>query len=367
MARKEDQPSKEAHYTNPEPFNHGTTSINYLEIPIFVREQLSDILKKGWGVDGFSSIGQAYSQAEISSNNFRVISDSGNHLLKLCKINSPADQEIVTGSILFCKDNGVLVPTVIPTADGSKFSVVDDKVFCLFDFIDGEHFDGSRAELLDVASQLPKFNEVLAGLPLKKSIQGSKGTIVQHDWETLGRIIQMVRTNRKISRFDQEVSEIADEVEKESESLRSGRVGDLPFQVVHIDLHPHNLLFDTQGKKLRAFIDFDSLEFTQRIRGVAFAMHRVARTFGDLTERKSDSGADMGERAKLFIDHYAEVGGLTSEEIEAIPMIVKDEALRRIVIVLNEHYLKGNSRSDYDFRKQLVTLREAKIFEDFVS
>lgn len=366
MARKEDPSSKEAHYTNPEPFNHGTASINYLEVPISVREQLSDMLKKGWSVDGISSIGQAYSQAEISSNNFRVISDSGNYLLKLSNINSPANQEIVTGSILFCKENGVLVPTVIPTPDGSKFSVVDGKVFCLFDFIDGEHFDGSQVELLDVASQLPKFNEVLAAVPLEESIQRSKGTIVQHDWQTLGRIIQMVRTNRKISRFDQEVSEIADEVEKESNSLRSGRVGDLPFQVVHTDLHPHNLLFDKKTKKLMAFIDFDSLEFTQRIRSVAFAMHRVARTFGNLTERKSDSGADMGERAKLFIDHYAEVGGLNSEEIGAIPMIVKDEALRRVVIVLNEHYLKGHSQSDYDFRKQLVTLREAKFFEDFV-
>lgn len=363
MTRKEDLTGGENIYTNLDPFDHGTTSIRYLEVPKSVFDQIEDVLEKGWQLQGVTSVGQAYSQAEVGSNNFKALSDDGEYLLKLSHINSPFEQEVVNSLIGYSRGKGVPSPLVFPTSDGNLQFVANGRVFCLLQFIDGEHFDGSREELLEVAAAYAKFNEVLVNLPFEGLIRKSK-EVSHHDWETLDEVARRFRSGRVVSGFDAQVAQFLDEIELESQKSRSISLKSLPMQVVHNDLHPHNLLFDRLSGHLLAFIDFDSLEYTQRIRGVAFTMHRLARTFGVATERQRDAGADLRNRAKAFIERYMEVGELTGEEVKMIAPVLKDEALRRISLILGDHYLKENRYGGAALRKQLQMLKEAAIFTD---
>jgi len=50
------------------------------------------------------------------------------------------------------------------------------------------------------------------------------------------------------------------------------------------------------------------------------------------------------------------------EEIKALPLAIQDEALRRVITILGNHYLRNNTAWSFDLPKQVTTLREGAIF-----
>lgn len=71
---------------------------------------------------------------------------------------------------------------------------------------------------------------------------------------------------------------------------------------------------------------------------------------------------DIVDRAKRYLDEYIKRNSLTDREIAAIPHLIADEALQRVMLHLILHYEKGETRSDFDLQKQLETLRESALF-----
>lgn len=346
--------------SHPHPFDHGTTSVHFREIAPTLQEELAIALKAGWQIEPISGIGQDGSKPKISSNNFRVVNQQGSYLLKLSHVNTAETQHVINTAICYCKTQGTPTAVVIPTKTGELFFVHEDQVFCLFDFIEGEHFDGSREEVIDTATRLVHFNQVLETLPDQDKFAQLQ-SVAHHDWDILDRFTNQIRSTPPTTAFDQELAAVLDEIELASQDSRLAQLQNLPSQVVHIDLHPHNLLFDPHTKNLLAFLDFDSLFYTQRIRGVAFAMHRLARTFGIHTERNHDTGASIQDRAELFLTSYTQTGELTPEELKAIPLVIIDEALRRILIILTSHYINKDNSYDSVLQKQLTILHEASL------
>ena len=92
-------------------------------------------------------------------------------------------------------------------------------------------------------------------------------------------------------------------------------------------------------------------------------MHRFARTFGKKTEKQNDIGNTINERARIFLETYSETGQLTQAEIAAIPLVLQDEASRRILHIL-DGALKNNTEWLFDLPKQLILLKEAELFKD---
>ncbi|MEK6969915.1 MAG: phosphotransferase [Nanoarchaeota archaeon] len=348
-------------YHDLNPFNHGTTTIEYEEMPKSESSRLRAILKEGWGKDNANFL-RLSAGAEKNSNNFRVETPPGVYLLKHSHVNNPEAQDLINKAIGYLKDEGIKTPTVIPTIERTTFYATKEGVFCFYNFVGGENFDGSRVELTEVASEIGRLHRALATIPYDNELKKINNSIVGHDRGLLEKIIKAVRTHGEQTDFDSYALGILDEINEQSQAIVEAKVCGLPSQIIHYDLHPHNVLFDPTTKKVASMLDFDSLRYSQRARDVGFGMHRFARTCGEKTERKNDVGIDIRDRARLFLNAYLLENRLTDKEIKALPLAIQDEALIRVMNVLRNHYLRNDTTWSFDLFKQATTLREGRFF-----
>ena len=346
-------------HTEFDPFNHGSTGTAYSIVEDALHRELMRIADAGWSLKGIEKIEQSCAGAEKNSNNYRVVSDSGVFLLKHSHINDTVQQDLVNRCLSYCRENKVPSAKIVPAANGKSYFVHDGEIYCLYDFIEGENFDGSRAELKEVASTLAEFHRVLEKIPYRDEIKSLKGKMERHDRGEVKKIINMIKSDSGDSDFDVQTAGIIDEINAASEEIAAVELEKLPFQIIHYDVHPHNLLFEKDGGRLLAYVDFDPMLYSQRVRDVGLAMHRMARTYGERTERKNDVGADIRKRAGVFLETYLQGNALEENELENISLIIRDEALGRTMKILGNHYLGNNTAWDFDLGKQITLLRES--------
>ena len=129
-------------------------------------------------------------------------------------------------------------------------------------------------------------------------------------------------------------------------------------QVIHSDLHPHNILMN--GDQVDAIIDFDSMRLSQQARDVAFAIYRFGRQF--FVDDNSNVKEEAPRLVKLFIDSYGVTKKLSEKEIGLLPILVKDEFLKKILCVLNGVYAESNFAWAKDLGKFLAAIDEINYF-----
>lgn len=351
-------------YTNPDPFNHGTTSITYIPVTAAEVEDLSFVVKHGWNID-IDSIHKLSAGTDKNSNNFRVDSSSSSYVLKWSHIDDPPVRRLVNEVIAYSGIKGIKISPPIPTvSDRNSFFGNHKGLFCLYDFIQGEHFDGSRAELVNVAEEAAYLHKALEAMPTstKQDVLRLKKQLVKHDRKLLERILQTINSLEEKTDLDLKIITDIDEINEYSKQVSASDLDALPLQVIHHDLHPHNVLFDSHSKKVLALLDFDPIRYSQKVRDVSFAMHRFARTYGEHTERKLDTKSAMPERAQDFLNTYVTINSLSDKEIKALPLAIQDDALHRIINILNQLYINKDPSWSFDLSKQLTILREGYLF-----
>ncbi len=349
-------------YTQFDPFNHGTATITYATVSKDRKDTLLKVLEKGWGKEVFD-IKQLSAGAEKNSNNFKVECLDGNFLLKCSHITTSDKQDLINTSIAYLGEKGeVSVPNILKTLSEPTFYQSEQGIFCLHTFLSGENYNGSCEELVNIGMEIAKLHRGLKDMPYANEIKLKNGEAKVHDPTKLEEIIKAIKTRGEITKFDSYSKNLLEELKDTSQRITISARGNLPAQTIHYDLHPHNVLFDPEKKEVQAILDFDSMRLSQRARDVGFALHRFSRTYGERTERKSDIGVDIRKRAKLFLDAYLSKNDLTDEEVKALPFLIQDEALNRVMIILGNHYLRDNTTWSFDLPKQVTTMREGSLF-----
>ncbi len=344
-------------FTEFEPFNHGTTTRTYEEVEPAEAARLSKILHRGWEASD-TEVSKIAAGPVKNSNNYRVTNPDGVFLLKHSHIKDATTQDLVNRIVMRVEGLGARVPSLVPTRQTRTFHQDQTGLFCVYDFIDGDHFDGSQEQLSNVAFEIAYVHTSLADVAYTGAVREVKGVLHGHDPELLDQITAKVREQGEQTEFDMYVLGLLDEITERSQAIIEAGLGNLPYQIIHRDFHPHNALFDPDTNEVKAVLDFDLMLYSQRVRDVAFGMHRFARTYGAQTECKSDVGVDIRERAAVFMQGYNEVNPLTDEEMEVLPLMIQDEAMTRVLIVLRTHYLENDDKYSYDLPKQMTTLRE---------
>lgn len=347
-----------------EPFNFAAATISYIELAQGARRnQLQNALAQGWSIAECQSV-QRVAHHDQSSGNFKIVAGDDVFILKESRTPDVYKQELLNRTLLFCEQRGVLVPHPINTVAGTTTVLGNGKVYSLYTFLESEHFDGSRAELEETAYQLSRLHESLEDLPFREQLTAREGGLGSqgHNRDDLLQLTAEIKGRQAQSFFERIVAEAIDEICDYSRQVKSADLSGLPEQIIHRDVHGHNLLFHPQTKRLLAIIDFENITFSQRIRDVAFAMHWLARTYGGKTERGLDVGDDIRDRAELFLKSYEQAMPLTASEHEYLADIICDEMLIRIIRILKLHYLENNQTFDFDLAVLLQGLREAKFF-----
>lgn len=348
-------------FTEFNPFNHGTSTKLFKDVDGATFKNISKILLNGWGLTGVDSIEEVYEGEEKDSNNHKIRKGSNTYLFKSSHIDESVTQDLVNRCLVYCEENSIPVSHIVPTLTNETY-YQDGSIYCLYDFIQGSHFNGSQEEISSVATQFAALHSTLRDIPYLEEIKSVKGQVLRHDRDRFKEISTKVRTANDGSEFHRYAISLIEELEAASRVIFDSPLDTLPLQVVHLDLHPHNMIFDPNTSELLAFLDFDPMCYSQRIRDVGFALHRIARTYGLDTEGQRDTGVDIRDRARLFLDSYNHKNPLTDEEIKMLPAMIEEEALRRIIIILGNRYLSGDETFNFDLEKQVTILREGRLF-----
>lgn len=236
--------------------------------------------------------------------NFCLTTAAGTkYLVKLTHpAESPAMTEFQTGAMVHVadRDPSLPVPRVIRPADGALWVALPEGRLRMFTWLEGEPMSsGPRSDAQARAS-----GEMLARLTraLRDYSHPAADHVLLWDIRQTPRLLPLLPS-------------IADE------TLRSGagafvarfttgitpRLADLPWQVCHSDLNPHNLLVDpAQPDQITGLIDFGDMVYTPRIcdLGVAAAY-------------QIDPARPL-ERLSEFVAGYTSVLPLTAPELDLL-------------------------------------------------
>lgn len=346
-----------------DPVGHGATTIRYSPIPPETARQLGKVLQDGWGFQDLQEMREIEAYSAARSINYRINTKQGEFVLKRSFINSVSAQEFQHRCMTYLRDSGLPIPDVISSLQGTTYFA--GEVYSLYEFIEGEYFDGSRRELSSAARNIALLEKVLKDMPFQEEIRTRKKTLVHHDYAGLERLGEKISFDaKKLDQIDSRICSLLPEVKEISQLVMDAHLETLPFQIIHYDLHSHNLLFSKE-RELKAFLDFDPMFYSQKIRDVGKALYRLSRTYGPLTERKQDCDSDLISRAKYFLDSYFETGELTSEELKTLPYIIIDDPLHLLIESLKGYYFE--EMPIRSFEKKITLLKDATLFLTAIS
>lgn len=356
------------------PNNHSKWQVNYRKVDRDVFVAVAAVFREYYASpkDTLINIEQV-DEAEVNSNNFKLTytNDYGEKQLLIRRFGEKRDKtslDAVASVLEYLHAKNLRVPVILRSTRGNIFEKENDLVYIAFSFLPGDHFRGTLSELEDVAGEFARLNNVLSELPEK---------------EKLTELVAMPKAATEMREYSLDVWERIFALAKESNSTRSDpafdarllsnerlimdAVDNTPPELykdtnrilVHFDLHPHNLL--TDGKRLLAIIDFDSLREFEPMRAVAFALHRLVRQHV-VHSAPNDIAAAVHDAKKVFLDAYTAQHPLTEVELDSIPYFVRSESLARLSNAMKDYYFNGNPAWKGDLDKQIMNIAESKFF-----
>lgn len=350
------------------PNNHSKWIVEYRPINTDLRAELKCVIDNYYSqlfdFDSIRNIEQV-DEVEVNSNNFRITVEKNGYwnryLLRRFPVNRVTNNILATYEIAeYLKSGGLKVPTVILSKNNEKLVWQNGVAWSLFEFLSDTHYRGTVDELKSAGREIGKLNRLLDIIPNKEQIRTL--VVFPENYTDARKYSEEIwfdifdKANDKKDEFSEKLLSMKPLIMGYVNQNVSDLYAHLPKQLVHFDLHPHNLLAD--GEKIVAILDFDSVRYLEKIRTVAFAVHRLVRQcilFNHLPM------AEVRKLSDIFIGEYLREDTLTQEEIVSIPHFIRNEALCRFSYVTKNVYRNG-SKWECDFNKQILSLAESVYF-----
>ena len=312
---------------------------------------------------------------EVNSENYKAILDVKGRLrtVLIRKYKSLSNLEQVHFYLTLIENlakNGVPVSRIIKNERGESAMEAGGDIVALFEFIDGQYFPGTEESLASAAEAIAKMHAsfgVLSQNTLSQIAQFSSKTKAYYniieaysvsDFVTIREIIEKKANKNDSDRVVLEKMPLFITTVTEIKNFESSWLL-LPRKLIHSDLHPHNVLF--KNGLVAAILDFDAVRISQQARDVAFALYRFGRQC--LIGTDEEQAKFLGPRLReLFIEKYMQIKKISSEELRLMPLLVKDEFIKKLLLVLKGTYLEDNRIWAKDLPKFLVAIEEIDYF-----
>lgn len=357
-----------------QPDNFSTSIINYKALDPSGYKKFLPILELYFNNPEISYLGQLEG-TEINSNNFKIELCAGNEvktiLLRKFKALENKEQIVFYLSLLRdLKDQGVRVSEVVVSKTGDLVAEYEKEHYAVFNFIEASHFKPQEEGYLAVAEAVAQMhygfnqlNESCRARIQELSSQNKEvyfNKIKSYSASDFAKIEEVVKQKGEKSGIEglllAEIPFIKDLSREVKQNISVA--ANLPKKIIHSDLHPHNILM--QGNKVAAIVDFDSVRISEQARDMAFALYRFGRQF---FVRHSEQASVKAPRLKdLFLTHYQKIKPLTETEIRFLPILIKDEFLRKLLFVLRGVYEENNQTWVKDLPKFLTSFKEINYF-----
>lgn len=354
------------------PDNFSESEIKYKEIKT-PRVDLQSVLNNYFDQYKIIKILQP-ERAEINSENFQIIIEregrEASYLLRKHKILKSRKQiDFYSELLVNLFNNGVRVSQIIKNKDGRLSAEADGNFYTLFNFIEASYFSPTEEALKSIAQNVAKIHNCFNKISdkyfeeIERISEGSSVyfNIIKNysvgDFENIEKII--LKKNKRDSVDDLFLAK-ADIFKKTITEVKKyqEKIEQLPKQIIHSDLHPHNVLM--QSNKVEAIIDFDGVRISQQARDVAFAIYRFGRQF--FIRNQNPTKADAERIRDIFLGAYESAKILSVEEKELMPFLIKDEFLKKLLFVLKGAYLNNNHTWSKDLPKFIAAFEEIDYF-----
>lgn len=334
--------------------------IEYSKVEGKRREILPLKLARGWGLN-VEGIQRFSGRWNAPLTFFRVTAREGVFFVSEAWDSTPERISQITDCMAFCSENGAKAQMPIPTKDGRRFYGLSNVFLFVSRFPDSRHFGGTREELLEVAVRLAELDLALARFPGKEEYMRRRNSLWHGSREAVAYLTS-IRSLRRWNRLGPDLKEDFDHLIEKAGTGCPHIVQGLPRQVIHRNAHLRTVLFQEQGNNLLAFLDFDAMHFSQRIRGLAFAMHMFCRGASGNILSSSEAAEAARRNAREFVLAYNEVNPLTDDEFRSIGLMLCEEQVRRAFRSVREYYFNQRSERSAGLGNRLHFLKEAEVF-----
>ena len=255
--------------------------------------------------------------ASTRNDNLRVV-DAGGRQFVLRRYRRNRDPERVRFQVRFQRH---LEAYRVPSASAVEARtadpvVVDEEGFpwTLFEFVDGEHFDFSRAEQArEAGRRLAEFHDVA-----DRFVGAATASLLEDDVRrfvaTPRAVVDELRDAYGTPSLELELQDFQRRLETIATSLDVARLDALPAGWLHNDYHGRNMLF--RGDAMVALLDFDKLERGPRASDIVRGVLSFAR------ERRGSRVLRPGF-ARGFLAGYRERRGISPGELAAMPALAE--------------------------------------------
>ena len=299
------------------------------------------------------------------SGNFHVSMDPPNDDLLLraaIRNNSPQAVSALSMLLEFAASRGVIAPRYLRTLDGQLFAKEENSAvsWVCFPFIASEgFFSGTEEEQRTVGAEIGRLHRALkefasdpSSSELVALLKGNNASIPNSPGTTCEMFDDIIQRANLAPSDDARTEVLAQASAARHalvvlEELRSvaEKASESFTQLIHRDLHPHNVLkLSTIGGARGAILDFDDVAFGSVYNDLGYALHAFVR------QGCHHHGAkNAGAFAKAFLAGYSSTNPEVPIDGPAITYQVLNECFRRGMKALRERYVDGSMRLDPSF------------------
>lgn len=245
--------------------------------------------------------------------NFRVEAGTGSFVLKLA---NPAESAEVTDfqikALLHLEPAGLPVPRVVRTLEGKTEALVPEGRLRLLTYLEGEmlHRAAPSAPLRrSVARMNAALTAALAGFA-----HAAARHVLQWDIQHAARLAPLLPD------VPDELRPLAQSALRRFEAEALPVLADLPRQVCHADLNPHNIVISADHREVTGVLDFGDMVETPR-----------ACDLGVAAAYQVDPEAPA-ESLESYVRAYTEILPLSAAEVRLIPVLTEARWLTTLCI-----------------------------------
>ena len=289
----------------------------------------------------------------ISSNNYYFNYKNKNYVLKKYINRDKKSLEKIANIMDWLKSKKLPIQKPIRT-NKNKFTLQKNKKnWRLVEYIEGKTFSGSIKQFQDTSKIIGKLSKILNKYPKKKLIEHKYFS--KQDFKI---IIFMNKNNNKLDKyFGKTYSLLLNKHWKYFlncwNKLKSFKSDFGPKQLIHNDLHPHNLII--RNEKLKGILDWEACLLMPSGISIAYAGLKICKQ--TLIYNRKISPHLIGDEYKKIMIRFS---CLDENVVNRFYELSQIEVLRRLCMIFKSAILNNDKRWNKIIPIQLGHLYETK-------
>lgn len=279
-------------------------------------------IKNEHGINSRNYIVELIIKDEIKKYILKIISDSDDNFFKKIKIHNK----------LF--NQNIKVPEIIKTRADHLFVEDKNQIYLLLKYYSGTQFKKRKSQIFSAAKNLALINNKLGEIDITLNRNSKYDNL---NYEEIKKIKKMSNLNNE---FESKIFSLCDVLPKLYAKINNKLNEINKKQLVYLDYHPKNVLFDDE--EVLVIFDIDSIISSFEIQAVSFGLDRFCNN-------KIEE--------KLFIKEYTKVNSNIKLDISLVPYFIQKEALHRINYIIRDYYFNNDNGWIFELDKHIKKIR----------